>query len=139
MSAITRRMRISVGTALVAAATSSALVVAPAGAAKKTSHKFSVNLKGNALSGSFKGKPFGACTTKGRVIGASLAKAIETVTCKGGTWTTTFVNKSGLANESHGTLTITGGTGKYKGARGKGTFTGNTAAGTANWKGTIIY
>ena len=50
-------------------------------------------------------------------------------TLPGGTLKATAVSQTGLANVSHGTFTITGGTGKYAGASGKGTYAGLLSTG----------
>jgi hypothetical protein len=92
--------------------------------------------KGTQISGSFKGTPFGACKMKGKLL---IPKAYLTFTCKGGTFKMTEVGKCGAANDSCGTWTAHPGTGKFKGIKGKGTFTGKLSTGAFRYKGTVKY
>lgn len=78
----------------------------------------------------------GKCSTKG-----SIAPPDTFLVWKvpGGTIKATAVSLTGLANASHGTFKITGGTGKYKHATGHGTFKGTLSSGTFTYKGTLKF
>jgi hypothetical protein len=78
----------------------------------------------------------GKCSVKG-----TLAPPDEYIvwTVAGGTIKATAVSQTGLANVSHGTFTITGGTGKYAGATGKGTYAGLLSTGDFTYRGTLKF
>ena len=58
---------------------------------------------------------------------------------RGGTIKATAVSQTGLANNSHGTFKITGGTRKYRHASGHGTFKGKFSTGVFTYKGTLKF
>jgi hypothetical protein len=79
---------------------------------------------------------FGKCKVAGTVEPPD-----ETIvwTLKGGKLKATSVSTTGAANHSEGTFKIVGGTGKFKHAKGKGTYAGFLSTGTFTYKGKITY
>ena len=124
------------------------VVLVPAAAIAQTasrSHSVDLNMRlavinqnppsGSVYAGEVKGKPFGtaAITARNQVVGTtSTGKAV--IYAKRGTLRANITNEiqpqpDGSA-KFPGSFKITGGTGLYKGATGKGKFDGSTAAGS---------
>jgi hypothetical protein len=137
------RTRILLVLSLVAAL---ALVpIASAGAPAKKTRNLNVHLKmapidsnppsGSVFAGEAKGKPIGtaAMTARNQVSG-STSNGTAVVYAKRGTIRATIKNEiqpqpDGSA-KFPGTFKITGGTGRYKGATGSGTFDGSSPSGS---------
>jgi hypothetical protein len=116
--------------------------VAATGAAAKKTRNLNVNVRmaaidsnppsGSVFAGEAKGKPIGtaALTARNQVSG-STSNGTAVVYAKRGTIKATIKNEiqpqpDGSA-KLPGTFKITGGTGRYKGATGSGTFNGSSA------------
>jgi len=116
-----------------------AALVAPGIASAKT-HKVSMNFaggqKGTALFATITRTPMGTCKMKGTLV---IPDTKQVWTCKGGTIRMTGHGLTGAANDARGTWKITGGTGKFKKVKGKGTFSGQLSTGKFIYKGTISY
>jgi hypothetical protein len=118
-----------------------AALVVPSAASAKT---YKVNMKtpspgttkGTAISGTLTGTPFGTCKMKGTLI---IPKATETWKCKGGSFRLVAVSTTGANNNVKGTWTLSKGTGKFKGIKGRGTFTGKLSTGLYTYKGKASY
>jgi hypothetical protein len=92
---------------------------------------------GNKVVGKMTGKPFGTCTQNGTVVVPQLKFVMH---CKKGTVKGAFTITSPLtSNNVKAKWKITGGTGKYKGAKGSGTMKGTVTPGTQNVKGKVKY
>lgn len=91
---------------------------------------------GTTITGKFKGTPFGQCTMKGKL---EIPKTRQTLKCKGGTVKLVGTASSGASNSVKGTWKITGGSGKFAGARGKGSFTGTLSTAKYHYKGKVSY
>jgi hypothetical protein len=136
------RVRFILMLAVVAVAVPAVAVTAASGASKKT-YKVSwhgvgkAKTTGNKVVGTMSGKPFGKCTQNSTVV---IPKLIFVMKCKGGTVKGAFTITSPLNSDNiKATWKITGGTGKFKGAKGKGTMTGKLSTSAQNTKGTVKY
>jgi hypothetical protein len=76
----------------------------------------------------------GRCTMTGRLV---IPDTQQVWKCKGGTFRLTGHGTTGADNDAKGTWTVTGGTGKFKGAKGKGTFAGRLSTAKFTYKGSI--
>ena len=113
-----------------------AVVAQPAAAkTEKLNLKGDFKQSGTKISGTFKGKPGGTVKAKGTLV---IPVATVTFKLKGGTLT---VRGTGTLKGT--TITskwkVLKGTGKYKGAKGKGTATGGLDLTNYVYKGTIKY
>jgi hypothetical protein len=136
------RSRILIILSLVAAL--AVVPVATAGAPAKKTRVLNVHVRmaaidsnppsGSVFAGEAKGKPIGtAAMTARNQISGSTSNGTAVVYAKLGTIRATIKNEiqpqpDGSA-KLPGTFKITGGTGRYKGATGKGTFNGSSASG----------
>jgi hypothetical protein len=117
-----------------------ALGITGAAEAKAKNHK--VNFIGHGtqtgvdLKSTYKGKPFGTCKMTGKLV---IPNTEQTVKCKGGSFSLTGHGTTGAANDSKGTWKITSGTGKYKGIKGSGTFSGKLSTGVYRYVGKAKY
>jgi hypothetical protein len=110
--------------------------------AAATRHK--VNMKitkpcaptGTHICGTYGGKPFGTCKMTGTLV---IPKSTQTWKCARGKITVHAVGTSGASNDARGNWTMSGGTGKYKHIKGKGTFSGKISTGVFTYKGTARY
>ena len=128
------------------------------GATKKKKHKVDVSVRaarvassadGTTVAGTFDGKPFGsgAAVYMTRAAGSDLAARVRAFTAKGSLRGTSLVTPApqpdGTVSFS-GTLQVKGGTGRYRGARGKdlqvtGTFNPQENLFTFHITGTVRY
>lgn len=92
--------------------------------------------KGTKLTGKSVGKPFGTCHFTGTLV---IPKTFQTWKCHGGNVKVVGFGKTGAADHAKGTWKITGGTGKYKHAKGHGTFSGVQHTGKFTYKGTVSF
>jgi hypothetical protein len=90
---------------------------------------------GTKLTGKYTGT-FGKCTMKGKLV---IPKTVQTLTCKGGTFSFTATSSTGTSNNVKGTWKITGGTGKYKGIKGGGSFSGTLSTNAYTYTGHASY
>ena len=126
------------------AATLALLVVPAAGLAGKAhiakAHKVTMKLDGKltgiTIKGTAKGKPFGNCKNKAKLV---IPNTQQVWTCPKGKVYLTGHGTTGAANKAHGTWKITKGTGKFKGAKGHGVFDGLQSTGKFTYKGTASY
>jgi hypothetical protein len=88
------------------------------------------------LKSTYKGTPFGTCKMTGKLV---IPNTQQTVKCKGGSFNLTGHGTTGAANDSKGTWKITSGTGKYKGIKGSGTFSGQLSTGIYRYVGTAKF
>jgi hypothetical protein len=88
------------------------------------------------LKSTYKGKPFGTCQMTGKLV---IPNTQQTVKCKGGSFKLTGFGTTGAANDSKGTWKIVSGTGKYKGIKGSGTFSGQLSTGIYRYVGTAKF
>jgi hypothetical protein len=109
----------------------------------KTTHKVTMKSHGACSSatathvcGTFTGTPFGKCKMTGTLV---IPKTIQTWKCKGGSFRVTGTGTSGASNDAKGNWVLSKGTGKYKGIKGKGTFTGKISTSVFTYKGKASY
>jgi hypothetical protein len=133
---IRRNLAVAAAGALVAGA-----LVAPAAASAKT-HKVNVKVTqpckqvGTKICATYSGKPFGTCKMTGELV---IPKTIQTWRCKGGSFVVTGTGTTGASNDAKGTWKASKGTGKYKGIKAKGTFSGRLSTGIFFYKGKAKY
>ena len=117
------------------------LALAFAATAQAKSYKLHMNAYGGhqvgiALTGKYKGTPFGNCTMKGTLV---IPDTKQTWYCKGGTVKLTAHSTTGASNNVKGTWKISGGSGKFKHARGSGTFSGQISTTKYTYVGKVSY
>jgi hypothetical protein len=129
-----------IGRAALALAVVAALAAIPALALAKS---YSVNLlfkagppKGTSISAKISGQPLGKCTMKGTL---TIPDTKQVWTCKGGTIKVKGHGTTGAANHAKGTWKVTGGTRKFSGIKGGGTFDGYFSTNTFHYKGTLKF
>ncbi len=76
---------------------------------------------GAALDATITDPPLGKCPMTGKLV---IPDTLQIWTCNGGTIKITGPGTTGAANNAKGTWKITGGTRKFKSAKGGGTFAG---------------
>ena len=121
------------------AAFAGSAVVGPSVASAKS---YKMNMKvtkaytqvGDKIRADYNGKPFGKCKMTGKLV---IPNTQQTWKCKGGT--VKLVAKGKVAAVVTGTWKITGGTGKFKGAKGSGKFSGKLSDNIFTYKGTVKY
>ncbi|HEY7620153.1 MAG TPA: hypothetical protein VH834_10290 [Solirubrobacteraceae bacterium] len=117
-----------------------AALAIPATGLARSSHSVNMKLVGKlsgvTITGTAKGKPFGNCTNKAKLI---IPNEVQVWTCKGGKVTIKSHGTTGAANAAKGTWKVTKGTGKFKGITGHGTFSGLQSTGKFTYKGTVSY
>jgi hypothetical protein len=120
------------------AAVAGAAVLALPGIAEAKTYKvnasFSGSQNGTALTAKIRDKSLGKCTMKGKLV---IPKTQQTWTCKGGKIRITGTGTTGASNDAKGTWKVTGGTGKFKGAKGGGTFAGKLSTAKFKYRGKI--
>ncbi|WCB95268.1 hypothetical protein DSM104299_04011 [Baekduia alba] len=120
-----------------AVAISACALIAPASgvASKALVVKSTGTQKGTAISGKIVGGSIGKGTYAGKVTNGGSGSVI-TWKVKGGTLRVTTA--AGIVGRAvKGTFTVTGGTGKYKGAKGKGKLNGNLNSGLFTFTGSL--
>jgi hypothetical protein len=91
------------------------------------------------LKSTYKGTPLGTCKMTGKLV---IPETQQNWKCgKKGSFKLTGHGTTGAANDAKGTWKIVkgSGTGKLKGIRGKGTFSGKLSTGTFRYVGTVYY
>ncbi|WCB93296.1 hypothetical protein DSM104299_02008 [Baekduia alba] len=128
---MTRRIR---STIVLAAVGSLAL----AGVAEAKTYKINAKTVGKQvgvkLSANITDPVLGKCTMTGKLV---IPDTQQVWKCKGGTFRLIGHGTTGAANDAKGTWKVTGGTGKFKGASGKGTFAGKLSTAKFTYKGSI--
>ena len=122
------------------AAVGAVTALALAGVAEAATYNVDIVAKhskvsGIKLSGTFKGQPFGTCPWKGKLL---IPDTTQKLTCKDGT-VSLRSHATRLTDNTKGTWKFTGGTGKFKGIKGGGTFTGTISTGNYRYVGTASY
>lgn len=76
----------------------------------------------------------GRCTMTGKLV---IPDTQQVWKCKGGTFRLTGHGTTGASDDAKGTWKVSGGTGKFKGAKGSGTFAGKLSTAKFVYKGSI--
>jgi hypothetical protein len=112
----------------------------PATSAARGSHAVNMKLVGTlsgvTITGTAKGKPFGNCRNRAKLV---IPNETQTWTCPKGKITIKSHGTTGAANAAKGTWKAVKGTGRFKGIRGRGTFSGLQSTGRFTYKGTVSY
>jgi len=128
---MTRRIRSTIALAAVGS-------LALAGVAEAKTYKVNAKTVGKQVGVKLTAKitdpVLGKCTMTGKLV---IPDTQQVWKCKGGTIKLIGHGTTGAANDAKGTWKATGGTGKFKGAKGKGTFAGKLSTAKFTYKGTI--
>jgi hypothetical protein len=128
---MTRRIRSTIALAAVGS-------LALAGVAEAKTYKVNAKTVGKQvgvkLSAKITDPVLGKCTMTGKLV---IPDTQQVWKCKGGTFKLTGHGTTGADNDAKGTWKVTGGTGKFKGAKGSGTFAGKLSTSKFTYKGSI--
>lgn len=116
------------------------LMATAAASSAASSHKFSLTgtakLSGTQIHSSKCTSTLGSCSMSGHV---EIPDTIMTWHFRGGSLNVTGHGTTGAADHGLGTWKVTGGSGKFRHASGRGSFAGYFHTGTFTYKGTIKY
>ena len=89
---------------------------------------------GTALKATITDKSLGTCKMTGKLV---IPNTNQTWKCKGGSLKVVGTGTTCAADNARGTWKVKGGTGKFKGAKGGGSFAGKLSTGRFTYKGTV--